>query len=127
MRLGISRLSPEQMDKKLENNPDLAQQLVGPIVTDTRVTRSGESSNDAIELTQEFFKRVCHPSREVVLQEEEINFGGSSHLRSGIKQNVHVTNNTGAKIVCCWRMPGSEDGDNEADFSVFPESQEIGP
>lgn len=124
-QLGLSRLSPEQLDKKLKQDERLEAKLQAPPVTDLSQTRSGASTVADVNLTQEFFHRVCNPKRDVVLQEEQINFGRTSRLRAANKQTVHVVNNTGAKIVCSWRMPGSEDGDEQADFSVFPETQEI--
>ena len=124
-QLGYSRSSPKEIEDLLESSPVMAAELAKPREFAPGATRSGESTNVAVVVAQDHFRRVCNPTNDVVIHEEEVHFGAGSRLSSGIKKTVHVTNKTHEKVVCTWMVPRSDDDDDEKDFTVYPEAADV--
>ena len=125
-QLGYSRYSAKEIEDLIESSPVVAAELAKPREFAPGAARSGESTNRSVVLAQDFFRRVCNPTNDVTIHEEEIHFGAGSRLDpGGIRKTVHVTNKTHDKVVCTWMVPNSDDDDDEKDFVVYPESADV--
>ena len=124
-QLGYSRYSPKEIEALLESGQALAQELSKPREFSPGATRSGESTHVSVVTAQDHFRRVCNPTNDVLIVEEEIHFGAGSRLAPPIRKIVHVTNKTHEKVVCTWMVPRSDDDDDEKDFVIFPEAADV--
>eukprot|EP00736_Rhodelphis_marinus_P012525 Rmarinus@m.24524 len=87
-------------------------------------------------LYEDLFSKQSHPSHEIFIEEEVIDFGAGSRRRLNDYKTVHVTNRTKGKIMVSWTnlvnkvneehaMDATHD--STAVFSVFPETGDIKP
>jgi hypothetical protein len=56
-----------------------------------------------------------------------LDFGPCSRHRPSERKTITVRNNTHGKVSCMWRIPLSDDDDDELDFEVIPECADISP
>jgi cilia- and flagella-associated protein 65 len=93
----------------------------------TRLTRSGEATEAAIAPMHTFFKEQCGVGNEITMNVTSLDFGGCSRHRPAEQKRITVRNNTHGKVTCMWRIPLSDDDDDELDFEVVPNSADIPP
>ena len=93
----------------------------------TRLTRSGEATEVVITPMHTFFKPQCGVGEEITMDQTSLDFGGCSRHRPADKKRITVRNNTHGKVTCMWRIPLSDDDDDELDFEVIPSSADISP
>ena len=93
----------------------------------TRLTRSGEATELEIAPMHTFFKPQCGVGEEITMDVTSLDFGACSRHRPAERRRIVVRNNTHGKVTCMWRIPLSDDDDDELDFEVIPSSADIGP
>jgi hypothetical protein len=126
-QLGYGRMAPEQIEELFKTSELTKQRMLEPEEIPQGATASGESTRQDVYGAREFFLRVSDSKGELVMREEELDFGSCSrHSPPGMK-SVSVTNQTNSKVMLLWIMPRSADGDREVDFAVIPPQADIGP
>ena len=128
---GLGNLSPAELAQLIPQRPelfDLSHVHDSPCGgSTTRLSRSGEATERELGVVHQFFEPQCGVGREVTLREDRLDFGGCTLSRPPDKKVAHVTNHTNAKITVMWRIPLSDDEDDELDFAVLPASADIAP
>ena len=92
-----------------------------------RLTRSGEASEEEIAPMHTFFKPQCGVGDEITMDATHLDFGACSRHRPSERKTITVRNNTNGKVSCLWRIPLSDDDDDELDFEVIPDCADISP
>jgi hypothetical protein len=93
----------------------------------TRLTRSGEATEAMIAPMHTFFEPQCGVGEEITMNVTSLDFGGCSRHRPAERKRITIKNNTHGKVTCMWRIPLSDDDDDELDFEVVPNSADISP
>jgi hypothetical protein len=128
-RAGTGHLSPAELEELLARDPaafDLRQVDVSPCGGHpTRLSRSGEATELELGIVSQFFEPQCGAGKEVRMEQEYLDFGGCSRTRHPEPRPVRIFNNTNAKVTCMWRVPESDDDDDQADFMVLPPQADI--
>ncbi|GBG24646.1 Cilia- and flagella-associated protein 65 [Hondaea fermentalgiana] len=141
--LGLERETPEHLlevehDRALRGETERASHANVFPEDDVSVACSGGISKGQLEVCEQLFKRPTQASNVVVLDADELDFGGSSSLRANADKRVlRVTNYHHAKITCGWTVnwPSQPQGADEtgskdavqAPFAIFPDTQDISP
>ena len=92
-----------------------------------RLTRSGEASEQEIAPMHTFFKPQCGVGSEITMDKTHLDFGACSRHRPSERKRITIQNNTNGKVSCMWRIPLSDDDDDELDFEVIPNAADISP
>eukprot|EP00743_Colponemidia_sp_Colp-15_P004902 GILK01005283.1.p1 GENE.GILK01005283.1~~GILK01005283.1.p1 ORF type:complete len:1742 (+),score=283.35 GILK01005283.1:94-5319(+) len=83
-----------------------------------------------VSLHKELFWEMSSRTREISVEEEEIDFGSCSALRLVEKKTVTVLNRSKHKVTCTWMVePDTKSSSSNTPpiFSIFPVSQDIKP
>ena len=128
-RAGLGRLSPAELEELLATDPqwfDLRQVDVSPCGgSPTRLSRSGEATELELGIVAQFFEEQCGCGDEVRMEQQFLDFGPCSRDRHPEPKMVRIFNRTNAKVTCMWRVPESDDDDDEADFLCLPAVADI--
>ena len=128
-RSGKGHLSPMELEELLQTDQrwfDLTKVDVSPCGGHPqRLSRSGEATELELGIVSQFFETQCGAGKEVGIEQEYLDFGPCLRSRHPEPKTVRVYNRNNAKVTCMWRVPESDDDDDEADFLVIPEIADI--
>ena len=128
-RAGKGHLSPMELEELLQTDQrwfDLTKVDVSPCGGHPqRLSRSGEATELELGIVSQFFENQCGAGQEVSIEQDLLDFGPCLRTRHPEPKTVRVYNRTNAKVTCMWRVPESDDDDDEADFLVIPDIADI--
>ena len=101
--------------------------LPPPLIQIIRLTRSGEASEEEIAPMHTFFKPQCGVGDADHHGCYSSRLRACSRHRPSERKTITVRNNTNGKVSCLWRIPLSDDDDDELDFEVIPDCADISP
>ena len=129
-QLGYSKLSPDHVVEMMKSSQIMNKKFHEPEERKKGTTISGESTERDVAYQREYFNsKRRDPTSDVLITEEEVNFGTSSNSGASTR-TIHVKNNTNAKIVCRWFVNNSsfkknDDEDDDFAFEVIPRELDV--